>query len=139
MRKLLLSTVVLTSFSASIIIFQMSCQKTVDAQTTDNTSSSLNKTLISKSLRLQVGTKTDSSGNHPIYVTVGEYFLINNDGTNLTKINIPSLPAGEYPMAGLNSALLSNDGKKIIFQTPPVTIATATAIRFSGITLSACR
>ena len=61
MKKILLSSIVLTAFSASIVIFQISCQKTAIAQSLDSTQI-LNKTLLAKNIQLQVGTVTDSLG-----------------------------------------------------------------------------
>ena len=98
MKKLLLSSIVLTLFSASIILFQLSCKKTADAQTgTSNGLHQLNKIVFAKLLTGGGAT---------------EIWTMNYDGTNQTKVNI-TMPAGqhitdEYPK-------LSPDGTKIVF------------------------
>ena len=115
MKKILLASALLTLFSLSIILFQASCAKTAQAQQTGQTTAVLDKTLIQKTVQIQTGTTIDSSGNPiPIYRNAGEFYTINNDGSNLTKINI-ILPAGTYASAGLSSGYLSPDEKKLIF------------------------
>jgi len=115
MKKILLSSAVLTLFSLSIILYQVSCVRTADAQQSSQTTTVLDKTLIQKVVQTQIGTTIDSSGNQiPIYRSACEFYTINNDGSNLSKINI-TLPAGTYAAAGLSSGYLSPDGKKLIF------------------------
>jgi len=115
MKKILLSSALLVLFALSIILFQLSCAKTAQAQQTSQTTTVLDKTLIQKSVQIQIGIATDSSGNPtPVKVYAAEYYTINNDGSNLTRINI-TLPAGSYPLAGLSSGYLSPDNKKLIF------------------------
>ena len=111
MKKLLLSSIVLLIFSTTIIIFQMSCQKTALAQHLSN-SQNLNKTLLGKDIQTQIGTTSDSLGHvTPIYIYTVDFYLVNNDGTNLTKVNM-TLPTGLNPNL---SGALSSDGEKIIF------------------------
>lgn len=111
MKKILLSSFVLILFSASIIIFQMSCRKTVNAQTSTIVQP-LNKTLLSKTIQMQ-STAVDSSGHSvPLYRFYVDFYIVQNDGSNLTKINIP-MPVGEYPSG---KGLLSPDGKQLVFK-----------------------
>ena len=103
-------------FSIAIIIFQMSCNKTVDAQSTTS-GSVLNTTLVSKHVKIQTGTKTtvDSLGNThttPIYRFIPEFYVLDNKSLSLAKINL-TMPHGIYPQFG--NAVLTPDGNKIIF------------------------
>jgi len=109
MKTILLSSAVLILFSISLIIFQVSCQKTAVAQTTTQTP---DRILLKKQTQLQVGSTLDSLGNTiPIYRYGNDFYLVKYDGTNLSKINI-TMPAGEYPNG---NGVLSPDGQKIIF------------------------
>ena len=112
MKKLLLSSVVLIAFSISIIIFQMSCQKTVTAQVT-GTLGALNKILLQKSVYKLVGSTFDSIGRPPIplYSNTSEFYLVGYNGGTPTRINI-QMPAGEYT-AG--DGVIGADGDKLIF------------------------
>jgi len=104
-----MTSAVLLLFSVSLIIFQMSCQKSLIAQSSTQTS---NKILLKKDIERQVGTTVDSSGQSiPVYRYSTDFYIVQNDGTNLSKINIV-MPSGEYP-AG--NGLISPDGEKLIF------------------------
>lgn len=96
MKKLLLGSIVLTTFSIAIIIFQMSCQKTAEAQTSTTTGlTQLNLILFSK---------------HPNSGSGNELWTANLDGTNQKKIPI-TLPTGQE----VQEAKLTPDGKKVVF------------------------
>jgi hypothetical protein len=73
MKKLFMGSIVLTMFSIAIILFQLSCKKDVNAQTSGGTTSlkQLNKIIY----------QTITSGYSAIWTA-------NYDGTNQTKINI---------------------------------------------------
>jgi len=111
MKKLLIGSIVLTLFSIAVLFVQYSCGKVVIAQSPVS-SQALNLSLLSKDIEMAVGSKPDSLGNVvPIVRFATEYYIIHNDGTNATKINI-IMPAGEYPFGG---ARLTADGAKLIF------------------------
>jgi hypothetical protein len=95
MKKILMSSVVLTVFSISILIFQMSCKKDANAQTGSNVPTQLNKIIYTKRLTS----------------TTAEIWIANYDGTNQTKVNIV-VPAGIM----LANARLSPDGQTIFFE-----------------------
>lgn len=97
MKKLLLGSIALTTFSIAIIIFQLSCKKTADAQTSTTGLTQLNLILFTKHI-------TSSS------TTTTELWTANLDGSNQKKIPI-TLPAGQE----LQEARLTPDGKKVIF------------------------
>ena len=96
MKKLLMSSVVLTLFSLSILIFQISCKKEATAQTTSVSVVQKNIILYSK-----------SSGS-----TI-KFYTSNYDGTNSNLIPI-SLPSGQI-INGL-SGKLSPDCNKLFFK-----------------------
>jgi hypothetical protein len=109
MKKILMSSAVLLLFSVSLIIFQMSCQKSSIAQSSTQTS---NKILLKKDIERQVGTTVDSSGKSiPVYRYSVDFYVVQYDGTNLSKINIV-MPSGEYPWG---NGSISPDGEKLIF------------------------
>ena len=112
MKKLLLGSILLTIFSLSVILFQISCQKTVLADGSEQPSPSV--ALLSKPV-ITVNTVqngVDSLGN-PKYnqteFTTLELYIVNENGLN--KLNV-SLPDQEF--IWLN-ARLSNNGKTIMF------------------------
>ena len=112
MKKLLMGSIALTLFSFSIMLFQYSCKKEAIAQTQSSTEN-LDISLLAKDIQMQSGTTTDSAGNtSPVLRYAKEYYIINNDGTNFTKINITMAP-GTVPSG---SARLSPDGSKIVFE-----------------------
>jgi hypothetical protein len=121
MKKVLLGSIVLTMFSVAIILFQLSCRKTADAQT-PTAVQVLNKTLLFKGVSVQVGTKTstttDSTGQThtiitPVYKVFTDFYLLDNTTSNIVKINITP-PQGQALIA---SGALSPDGKKLVFAT----------------------
>ncbi|MBS1639927.1 MAG: hypothetical protein JSR12_07710 [Bacteroidetes bacterium] len=108
MKKLLLGSVVLAVFSMVIILFQLSCQKTASAQTTNGSGlTQLNKILFTKYI---------SNGNNS--VSTEEVWTSNYDGTNAVKVNIV-LPSGIVFTDGMLPRL-SPDGKKIFFNAGAV-------------------
>jgi hypothetical protein len=130
MKKLLLGSLVLLLFSASIIIFNISCNKESDAQTTNYvlppaTSSSLGGIIVGNGLSINsngVLSVTSGSGtgsgslnqlNKIIFTKKREIWSANYDGTNQSKINI-LMPSG-YTIVGDGSVKLSPDGKKLFF------------------------
>lgn len=94
MRKLLLGSLSLILLSASILLFQISSQKTVVAN--NNSIDPLNKMVFIK-----------SGDSFP-----SEIWIANTDGTKQTKIPI-NLPAGV--VIGYYSVCLTPDGNSIIF------------------------
>lgn len=101
MRKLLLSSIVLFLFSASIMMFQVSCQKDVNAKNSGTTQQ--NKIIYTKSV----------SGTDEIWIA-------NTDGTNQTKVPIV-LPSNLK--LGNAQATISPDGTKVIFQAREISIS----------------
>jgi len=99
MKKILMGSAVLTAFSLAIIAFQMSCQKTVKAQTSNNTPSltQLNKLVF---------IKFNYQANKPDGIYISNY-----DGSGQEKINV-TLSA-----YGASNARLSPDGKTLFFET----------------------
>lgn len=100
MKKLLLSTVVLFLFSASILIFQLSCKKSANAT--------------------KIGTQSQPSGlillkrYKPNNNYVSSLYTSNLDGSNLKEIPL------EAPLDGLSmnirEAKFTADGKNIVFE-----------------------
>lgn len=100
MKKVLLSTIVLTAFSCSLILFQLSCKKVaVAADQTSTSTPQVGKLIYSKLV-------TPASSN-----AYYELWTANYDGTNQQKISI-TLPAG-VSMSG--AAKLSPDHKTLFF------------------------
>ena len=94
-----MGSIALTMFSISMILFQLSCKKEANAQTTTTSLTQLNKLIYSYS--------------YDNYVT--EIWTSNYDGTNQTKVNI-TLPTGVYfTHQEERNCSLSPDGKKIFF------------------------
>ncbi len=100
MKKIFLASLILTSFSLSILLVQISCSKNTDAQPPNNTAgiTQLNKIVY----------ETASNGGPRYNTTI---WIVNYDGTNQTRVNI-ILPSG-LGVAG--NARLSPDGKTIFF------------------------
>lgn len=130
MKKLLLGSIVLTAFSISIILFQISCQKEVNAQTGNSyvlppaTTSTLGGVTVGSGLT--VNNAGVLSANSTIGLTqqnvlllgtqitpTGGFILINYDGTNKRTVPI-SLPAGR--ILNGSDGKLSPDGKIIFFE-----------------------
>lgn len=93
MKKLLLSSIILFLFSASILLFQISCQKEANAKV-NNTDA--NKIVFSKN---------NGSG-------AGEIWIANFDGSNQQRVDV-SLPTNTVAV----SLSVSRDGSKIFFST----------------------
>jgi hypothetical protein len=130
MKNLLMSTVVLIAFSLAIIIFQMSCKKEVNAQSSPNytlpiaTTSTLGGVIVGSGLSVSnsgVVSVNNSSSTTQVGKVIfkkiskagSEIWLCNYDGTSPSKVNI-TLPAG-YNFADDMTPMLSPDGKKIFF------------------------
>ena len=99
MKKVLLGSAVLTAFSLSIIAFQLSCQKSVSAQTTGY-----------KPLNILLYTVEQP----PAYTI--QLWTANTDGTDQQQIPV-SLPSG-YVISS-SDARLTMDGKTVIFVVSP--------------------
>jgi hypothetical protein len=97
MKKLIKGSIVLLVFASSIMIFQISCQRDVVAQTT---TSQLNKIVYDKYF--------GSPGE------VYEIWTSNYDGSNQQKINI-TMPSG-YRIGSQGNARLSPNGEYVFFQ-----------------------
>lgn len=95
MKKLLLSSVVLFLFSASILMFQMSCKKEAKA---DNLSVIQNDVKQLGKILYTTGPLSDI-----------KVFMCNYDGSDKQQINL-TFPEG---IVFFNSLYLSPDGKKI--------------------------
>ncbi len=93
MKKLLLGSAALLMFSCAIVVFQMSCKKDANAQTTGGTS---NKILY---LKRPIGN----------FEPEFETWIANYDGSNATQIFIT------VPGWRINGLKLSPDGNKIFF------------------------
>ena len=136
MKKLFLGSIALTVFSIAILIFQISCQKTVDAQQSGSnyvlpaaTTTNLGGVIVGQGLTvsangtLSVSTTSSTTGlqqlNKIVYRkrnsdgTLDEIWTANYDGTNQTKINI-TLPTGIVFGESMRP-FLSPDGKKVFF------------------------
>ena len=97
MKKLLMGSLVLTALSCAIIVFQMSCTKTANAQASSS-NTQLNIILYA----------TDSLGDNTV---AAAYWIMNYDGTNVKKIPITFTSGLLYS----TSPKLSPDGKTIFF------------------------
>lgn len=95
MKKLFLGSIVLTLFSISLLLFQLSCQEEVNANPTNT---QLNKIIYH--------VFDNQSQKHTIYTA-------NHDGTNKTPINIV-IPGAANP--SFNTPRLSPDGLKVFFK-----------------------
>lgn len=98
MKKLLYSSMVLTIFSVSIILFQISCQDEADAAGPATTAAN-------RFLYLYAVENNDTGE------AVTEFWTANNDGTDKKKIPIV-LPAG---LALGDEGMLTPDGLSLIF------------------------
>lgn len=135
MRKLFLSSVVLSTFAIALTVFQMSCKKEATAQQTGSnyilppaTNTTLGGIIVGSGLTVSSnGTLSASSSSNGNINGIGkilyeryhdnsdnkiEYWTSNYDGTEQAKIPI-SLPSGLY-ITG-SSARLSTDGKFLFF------------------------
>ncbi|HTD40053.1 MAG TPA: hypothetical protein VK671_05495 [Mucilaginibacter sp.] len=133
MKKILLTTIVLLAFTVSILLFQMSCKKEANAQSTSYiltpaTTSKLggvipDGTTISVDGNGKISTVNAGSQQNKILYTIDESstsrtaWTANSDGTSPQKINIV-LPAGKM-INGITA--LSPDHKTIYFTTVTTT------------------
>ena len=99
MKKLLMGSIALTMFAISMIVFQLSCKKEANAQTTTTGLTQLNLLVFTKL------NKTTVPG-------VQEVWTANLDGTNQKKISI-TLPTN---LSIGDNVRLTPDGKTIIFE-----------------------
>lgn len=96
MKKILLSSIVLTFFACSIILFQLSCKKSAQAETPVTNPSSAGIVLY------------DKEGD--------EIWKVNIDGTGNQKVNI-ILPVNvNFEIGDGGAYKLTADAKKIVFQ-----------------------
>ncbi len=96
MKKLLLSSAILLMASLSILIFQISCSKSVDAQ---NSNRPLN----------QIG--------KIIYVKNNEIWTANYDGTQQNRVPVSLPPNVTFAFAAVpqSTMSISPDGQKVFF------------------------
>ncbi len=110
MKKILLSTIVLTAFSCSIILFQVSCKKSADAATSNS------------NVAVTQQSKIIYTKNLPVSGSTGAYYceiwIANYDGSNAQKINI-TLPSGLF-VDYTTFVKLSPDQKTIFFRVADV-------------------
>ncbi|SFO70150.1 hypothetical protein SAMN05428949_6246 [Chitinophaga sp. YR627] len=133
MKKVILGSFALILFSSSILLFQISCQKSADAQAGNGngsytlppaTKSALGGVIVGDGLAVSnsgvLSLDPATGGATPLSKIVfskynvdkgNEIWLMNYDGTGQTKVNI-TLPAG-VEIDG--NAHLSPDGKKLFF------------------------
>jgi Tol biopolymer transport system component len=110
MKRLLLSSVVLLTFSASISLFEISCKKSANAQSNTNGATTSNLGVI-------MYTKINSN------TSVGEIWLANYDGSNQHIVPITPIPG-----YSVGRARLTPDGKKIFISAYNGVTAKNTAI-----------
>jgi hypothetical protein len=102
MKKLFLSSIALFVFSISILVFQMSCRKSVVAQTVTSSVTPIGIVLI--------------EGQNPLATNIDSthyYYTANYDGSNLKQINLSGLPSGTIIVP--ETGRLSPDGKTLFF------------------------
>ena len=132
MKKIFLSSMVLIVFAFSIILFQISCQKEINAQTASTnaipaTTSTLGSIIVGNGLSvtsngtLSVTCCNGNQANKIIFLKalvsgtaeLVELWSANYDGTNPQKINI-SIPSG-MNINEENAPLISPDHETIFF------------------------
>ena len=131
MRKLLLSSIVLSVFAIALTVFQMSCQKEANAQQTGSnyvlpaaTTSTLGGVIVGSGLTINSSGLLSTTVNANLqqlniilYLKEGttstEIWLSNTDGTNQRKVPI-SLAASQIIISGYGERL-SPDGKVVFF------------------------
>jgi hypothetical protein len=135
MKKIFLGSIALTIFSISIIIFEVSCQKKATAQNGNNstyilppaTNSVLGGIIVGSGLSItNNGTLSVNTANSTpqqlgkiLYIRTNdavtphiiEYWTMNYDGTNNTKVPI-NLPSGFFAQENVQ---VSPDGQTIFF------------------------
>jgi hypothetical protein len=97
MKRIFQSSLVLLTFSFSIVVFNLSCEKDVNAQNTTTASPQV--------VGLILFSKNGDKSN--------EIWFAKYDGSNATKISIASFPAGGD--MDRSTMKISPDGKKIFF------------------------
>lgn len=102
MKKIVLSTIALTAFALSILLFDISCKKTAMAVTDNVATQQQGKIIYQKQFY--------GSGNQGY--DYGEIWTANYDGTGQQKLNI-TLPANM--VIALVEPKISPDGKTIFF------------------------
>jgi hypothetical protein len=138
MKKILIGSIVLTLFSASTILLQISCQKGFNAQTTvytlpPATNSTLGGVIVGSGLTvgstgvLSLSNSTGIQQNLIIFVRrkptspfIYEIWASNYDGSKQNIINI-SLPVGFSISEEGRSPKLSPDGKTLFFHVANAT------------------
>ncbi len=125
-----MGSILLTAFSVAIIIFQISCQKTVNAQTSSYSLSPATTTTLGGVI---VGNGLSVTGNGTLSVisttsgstqlnklifkkivnSTAEIWTANYDGSSAAKVDI-TLPSGVSFSDDMNP-IMSPDGKKIFF------------------------
>jgi hypothetical protein len=131
MKKLLLGSIVMMMFSASVILFQLSCQKSVQAQSSSYTlppatPASLGGVIVGSGLSVTSNGTISVLPNTPGLTQLNklifkknigggssEVWTANYDGSNAGKVAI-TLPAGVSFSDDMNP-VLSPDGQKIFF------------------------
>lgn len=126
MKKILLSTIVLTLFATSLILFDISCKKSANADSpsyilTPATTSKLGGVIpdgttisVDGSGKISTVGSSASQQNKILYLTSdGGIGTANYDGTNAQKLNI-ILPTG-YSIDSGNNLQISPDHKTIFF------------------------
>ncbi len=126
MKKILFGSIVLSMFSISIILFQISCQKEVIAQTNNPyvlppaTTAALGGVIVGQGLSVSntgvLSTNSASGVTQQGFLLIGHnnnFTLMNYDGTNMKTIPIV-LPSGRI-LNGTNG-ILSPDGKTLFFE-----------------------
>jgi Tol biopolymer transport system component len=92
MKKLLIGAITLSTFSISLLLFQISCQKEVIAQ---------NPTTVQQGKII--------FAQKAIYDSLKEIWIVNYDGTGQTKLPLPVLPQG----FNFRSIGISPDGQTV--------------------------
>ena len=131
MKKLLLASIVLSLCSLSIVVFQLSCTKTVHAQPSaytlpPATTATLGGVIVGSGLAVSSNgtlTTTPTTGLtqlNKIAVELGyandSVLIVNYDGSNPTQVTLP-VPAGQSMAYEGQDVILSPDGKTLFFQT----------------------
>jgi len=108
MRKLFLSSIALTIFSISIIVFQLSCQKHVSAQNPNTVASSANNSVVQQLNKIIFKKVVENNDAPSVQIWTANY-----DGTNAVRVKI-KLPDG-ISFSDDMTPVISPDGQKIFF------------------------
>lgn len=133
MKKILLGSAVLTCFAIAITLLQISCQKTVEAQSANYvlqpaTTTTLGGVIIGSGLSVtSAGVLSVNAGTNTAIInkvifkktfsSYAEIWTANFDGTSAAKINI-NLPSGIIFSDNMKPSLAPN-GTKIFFTAGP--------------------